>query len=215
MATLALLRTRCKTRTRDTNNAIWSDAEWTSYINDAYDDAIGDSPWWPFLKAKNTAFSYTAQAASMPLPTADVYRVNSVMNLTDRYPLAPLSGAASAVDAYPYADTAFGNPIHYRIYNQTLEVYPRPLVTITLQLEYMVTPVDLSGDSDVPIFPAQYHQGILVAGAMARAYEDDGNSAMAETHWKKYNETVEDMKTDLLSTQTENYPIIQDVWEWQ
>lgn len=214
---LATLRTRCKTRFRDANNDILQDSDWNAYINDVYDDVINDSPWWPFFKATNRNVTYPAQAASINLATAlgtDVWRVNEILDLTDRYPLAPLHGGNMVYGAYPYADQQFGSPIHYRVYGQTLEVYPRPLSAVTLSIEYMAPPPDLVADGDVPVFPEQYHR-VLVFGALALAYEDDGNIPQAQAHTKRAEDILEDMKTDLLSTQFENYPMIVDVWEWQ
>ena len=211
---LAQLRARCKSRFRDLNNSVYTDQEWTAYLNEAYDDITNDSPWWPFMQAKNTAVNYPAQAASIPLPGTDTWRVIEILDATDRYPLAPLFGGSAVFAAYPYADTTFGNPLHYRLFNNTLEVYPRPLVAITLNIEYMTPPLDLAADTDVPVFPAQYHLAI-VSGALARAYEDDGNGQQSQIHWARLDEIVDDMKSDLLGARQETYPIIQDVWEWQ
>lgn len=220
MSTLLQLRTRCKVRVRDTNNDIWSDSDWDAYLNDAYTDVVSESGIWPFLKQVNRAVVYPAQAASMLLPTdsavpgaSDVYRVTEVLNMNDRYPLAPLYGATAAGAAYPYADISFGNPLHYMIYGDTIELYPRPLVTTTLSIRYSSPPPPLVATTDVPVFPSQYHS-ILVYGAMKYAYQDDGNLQGAEACQKDYDDTLEDIKSDLLSTQTESYPVIQDVWEW-
>lgn len=208
---LATLRDRAEARFRDPSNRIVSTAEWASYLNEAYRDVVIANPYWPFLEQKNEAFIYTAEAAQVNLP-ADVWKVRSVFNVTDELPLVQLDGSTSHIDAYPFADEFFDTPTHYRIYGRTIEIYPRPAVNTTLRIDFAGTVAELSLTTDEPVFAEHWHH-ILIEGALARAYEDDGNYTAADRQWDKFGAMIESMKDDLLSTRGERYPTIADTWE--
>lgn len=196
---------RCEDRFRDTGNAIYTASVWADYINDAYSDVLSASPWWPFLMAR--ASNSVTSSGEVTLPT-DAWRVTAVYNDTDNYVLQPIDGNSDYRYYFPDADANLGNPTHYRLRANVLEVYPRPAATITVVIDYTVAPAQL-GASDEPVFPEQYHR-MLISGAMAYAYEDDDNMQQAQTHRAKFEQYLERMKDDLLVSRSERYHGIVD-----
>lgn len=208
---LSDLQARCRTRFRDPNQNIVTDAEWTSYLNDAYRAVIAASPFWPFLEVVScAALVVSAGTRGIALPT-DVTRVTAVRNATDNIPMVPLSGTTEHIRIDPEQSTT-GVPEFYRIYAGRIEVWPIPNSDTTLHVEYPAPPAMLSGASDEPVFPEQYHN-LLVEGALYRAYVDDGNLEQASVHEAQYAGILGAMLFDLLGTAREDsYPTIVDNW---
>lgn len=190
------LETRCRTRFRDPDQAVVTNTEWDDFLNDAYRDVIAASPLWPFLEQRNSAFSATAATRTTSLPT-DCYRVLAVYNQTDHIVLNQIDGRDMAFRLYPNQDET-GPPIHFRIRGQHIEWYPLPEVTTTVVLDYIATPALLAAGGDEPVFPEQYHN-ILVEGALARAYEDDGNLEQSAVHQGRFETILAGMMADLLN----------------
>jgi hypothetical protein len=207
---VSAMQGRLRTRFRDPDQDVVDNTAWLDYLNDAYHDVIGASPWWPFTENQSAILSVTAAATGVDLPT-DTWRVDGIYNVTDDYPLLPIDGNAAMWIAFSGPGTAAqtGNPTHYRIRANRILVYPNPTAATTLHVEYRTRPADLT--SGEPIFPEQYH-GILLEGALARAYIDDGNRDQAAVHEAKFQELLGGMKDDLLASRGETYPQIHDAW---
>lgn len=206
----ATIRTRCETRFRDTGNNIYSDEEWDEYILDAEAMVYAASPHWPFLKARSTSLVIVGGTGSVALPD-DATRVDAVFNSDLDYNLLPLTGNVSPYVTYPDFESVRELPIHYRVFNQTLEVYPWPANDTTLTVDYQVHPGLDTGDTAEPAFPEVYHR-ILVPGALALAYEDDGNFDMARAQQERFEAGIARMLNDLLATRSESYPALIDLW---
>lgn len=204
---LATMRTRCATRFRDPSNNVVTSSEWTSYINDAYDDVIAASPDWPFMEKFATSLvTVNANTKAVALPT-NVYRVKSVVANVDRTVLRQI---------YPVDDsdntTITGTPEWYYVAGNTLYVTPTPTTNTAYDIRYMVRPTALSSDGDVPVFPSEYH-GILVEGALTRAYIDDGADNQAQLHLSIMTNKLDNMKTSLLTRPHSGaYGRIRDTW---
>lgn len=205
------IRTRCETRFRDTGNNIYSDAEWNDYILDAEAMVYAASPYWPFHQTRNTALVVLANTGSVALP--DATRIDSVFNSTDNYLLQPLDGNVSPYLIYPDFETTRSQPDHYRFWDGSLEVYPWPSSDTTLYVDYRIAPPLDNGDTAEPAFPEVYHR-ILVPGALALAYEDDGNFEMARAQQERFEAGIQRMINDLLAARGESYPALTDAWGW-
>ena len=206
---LTALQAQCKSRFRDTSNAIYADADWTNYLNDAYRDVNAAQPYWPYMETR-TPLTVPAHTAGIALSTG-VFHVTAVYDETDKYLLEPLQGRSEYRDEYPDPAAITGPPVHYRLRGGYLEVYPRPTVDTVLQVDHFVAPAALSAGGDVPAFPEQFHP-ILVSGAMAYAYEDDGNAAQAAIHWARFNTRLQMMALTMLAPRTSRFEGIADAW---
>lgn len=214
---LTKIRQRCKARFRDVGNAIYSDDNWDDYIEEAQRDVYAASPWWPFFETRSQAITVnsatTEQGVALP---GDVIRVNAVYDTTNLYPYSPMYGRNSFRYYFPQPLATRGLPTNYRLRSSFLEVYPLPSGTFILAVDYMLAPSTMLAGTDEPPWPESYHQ-ILIAGALAKAFEDDYNFQAADVQHKKFQEGIEKMKDDLLSSRLEGYTQIpfddvDDVW---
>jgi hypothetical protein len=213
MPNRAAIRSRCQVRFRDTGENVYTAAEWNSYINDvAYDISADASSWTPpapWLEQQASAV-VEAQDSGVTMDT-NAWRVNAVYDTTNDRPLEPIDGRSAYRWQFPAPDENLGEPQFYRFWNNVLEVYPRPLVDTTLVVDYFAPPAELAADIDIPVFPAQYHTA-LVYGALAFAYEDDGNPPQADLMRGRYDRIVAQMRIDMTSSRNETYPGIVDTW---
>jgi hypothetical protein len=141
------------------------------------------------------------------LPT-DGWRVTSVYNATDGFPLELLHGRSEYRHMFPRPSENLGVPQFYRLRSNNLEVYPWAQANTTLEVDLFLPPAVLTG-SDEPIWPEQYHR-ILVDGALELASVDDGNPKQAELYRDAKDRQVSHMMTDLLGPRGESYPEILD-----
>lgn len=174
------LKTRCAVRFQDPDNDVISDADWGEYVNDALRSVYSISPGLPVLDTRSTV-DLTAGVQYVALPE-DCFALHSVYDATNDYVLDPVSNRAAIDNDFP--STSTGAPEFYRTVGNLLYVYPTPDTAVTLRLEYPGGFAPLTG-TDEPYFPEQFHH-ILVDGALALAYEDDGNASMADRHGSKF-----------------------------
>lgn len=204
------IRDAAEARFSDSANVIYTEAEWLEYINDRYQEVWGTSPFWPFKRSHATVSVTGGSRASSALSNG-VWRVESVLDTTNDLRLKPLRSRADLARIDP-SEGAVGPPQLYRLFNNTIEVWPTPETTVSLKVDVLLQGTDLAA-GDTPAFPAQYHR-MLVDGALASAYADDGNGAMAKHYEDRFVKKLEQMKGDLLDSQEEgNYVVVDDYWD--
>lgn len=201
---LAAIRARCETRYQDPNNHVFAEAEWNSYINDAYDDVLTAFDTWPWIPTRNTLVIPAGQN-TVDLP-ADVWRVLSMFNGTDNLTLYKVDGRTSALYQFNDLDST-GTPQFYRIFGNAIEVFPAASQNTDLVVEYAAHPGSLALDTDEPVFPRPYHK-ILVDGALAYAHEDDDHMDQAQRHQQRFVDSLTRLVQDLLAPQNDGYPIV-------
>lgn len=203
----ATLTTRTLTRAQDTGNHVFSEAEVKGYLNDAYMDVVAARPDWPFMETRRTQVTVTAGTGVVDLPT-DVWSVGAAFNATDGFMLDPLDGRGEPRRHFP-DDTSAGPPTLYRVLGSQIEVYPTPTTDTVLELDAFAPPAELSGDTDEPAFPRQHHR-ILVNGALAELYDDDGNHAAGDRHRARFEAGIHRLAMDLFAPRQEGYPQVID-----
>jgi hypothetical protein len=205
----SVIRSYAATRFRDPSNAIVLDTDWKNYVNTAYGDVLMRMPWAPWNEG-SASLVIGASTRSVALPT-DVDKVLAVWNSTDQFPMVPLEGRMQTYNEYPQ-QTEIGQPMHYRIFGESLLVYPLPQVSTTFVVEYVVMPADMVNDTDVPAFPTQWHD-VLVSGAVALAYRDDGNIAMAQEYDKEAEDMIKALIQDSMQPRQDRYyEIVDFIW---
>lgn len=195
------LRTYAALRFRDTNNTVVTDAGWKLYVNTAYGDVLQALPFFPWNEFATT-LTYSASTRSQSLPT-DAWQVLSVFNATDIWPMVELEGREQYLNLYPL-QTEIGSPIHYRIFNNAIQIYPLPQGSTALTVEYAAMPADMVNDADVPIIPTQWHD-LLVIGAIAKAYRDDGNDEQASAYETEFQSMLGTLKVNLSQPRNPRY----------
>lgn len=132
---------RCATRFQDFGRDSYTDSDWLGYLNDAYRDVLSASPLWPFLKFTTATLTLAAETRGVNLP-ANCFRVTSVYNNEDQYPMRAIEGDTQHIRRYP-DQTLDGIPSRYRIFNNQLQVWPLPDAQRTFTVDYIVAPADL------------------------------------------------------------------------
>lgn len=215
LITTAQLETRAGVRFSDTGNVIVTD--WVPYLQEAYDIGNAYSPYWPWMQARSDVVSLSAGTNTVDLSgtSYESYRIASVHNLTDGYPLVPLFGTAAWRAQYPDPNTETGSPVNYRLYGVNLEVWPKPDHALTLSVEYSGTPAALSHASGGPLWPQEFVYS-LVDGAIGRAYLDDGAEKFAGDYNSAFMAQLAKMEEALLSgARVETSPRILDTFfDW-
>jgi hypothetical protein len=195
------IRTYAASRFRDPALVVVADADWKNYVNDTYQDMLSRCTWFPWNEASaSLSFGIGVRSVALPL---DAWQVLSVWDATDFLPLVPLEGRVTPYQLYPQQNET-GQPQHYRVFNNKLQVYPLPTATTSLTVEYVVRPADMVADADLPVFPSIYH-GALAAGAVMLAYKDDGNLQMSGAYQQEYEDQIKRMLVDLMQPRTERY----------
>lgn len=200
---------RCGSKYRDTTNALVTADEWADYVNDAYMDVLIDSLSWEppatFLETRaTTTVTSTGEAALAD----DVWRILEVFDATNRCPLDRIDGRGSYRRFYPDTDLVTGTPEVYRLRANTIELYPRPATDVTLSISYFLAPTEL-GATDEPVFAEAYHR-ILVAGALAYAYEDDAQGDFAAAQRARFQDGLARLRIASTSSGGERYFCLED-----
>jgi hypothetical protein len=193
-------------RFSDSAFVIYTSAEWLEYVNDRYNEVWGASPDWPFKRQHLTPTVTVNTRASSALASG-TWKVESVLDATNDNRLRVMYSSSDLARIDPAEDST-GVPSLYRLYGNTIEVWPMPQATVTLHVDALIQATDLAA-GDTPSFPSQYHR-MLVDGALAMAYADDGNQAMAKLYEDKFVKKLEQMKSDLLGHQEEGSHVVQD-----
>ncbi len=195
------IRTRCAVRFSDATNALITDTVWKDYVNAVNRRVMAEENLFPNRELTTTLTSVASQRY-LTLPT-DSTRITSLHDDTNYVKLEPIEGLAEHLRLY-VTQTETGVPVSYRIREGKIDLYPLPTGVYTYTVEYLGKPGDLSADADLPAFPAQYHD-ILVEGALADAYADDGNAGQYTIHNDRFKELFQAMRLDLLGERTERY----------
>jgi hypothetical protein len=206
------LITRCEERFKDTANEVVSEAEWLSYLNEAYQEVNASYIDWPWMKDRiNVAVTGGASNQVSFDADFDVLTVTAVYNVEDQYLLLPLEGNDGYRLDYPGGDSEVGDPTNYRWHGTVLELWPNPATDFTLAADVNISPADLATSSSDPLWPNRYRRA-LVELALSRAYLDDGNAEWAATHRAEGERIIGNMVNDLLGGRIPHYPYIQDNW---
>lgn len=204
--TTASLLARVKARFDDPDQAIYDDASWVAYLNDAYKWVASSSPYWPFEETRATV-SVTAGANAGDLPTGCT-QVNLVWDQTNGIVLTPFGNRKQHAQYLPYA-TEQGTAWWYRLFNDTLEVYPAPAATTSYTIEYFGPLATLVAGSVDPAIP-EVHQGVISEYALYLAYKDDDDDGNAQAHKAEAVELLTRLATDLTANRTDSFQDVVD-----
>jgi hypothetical protein len=108
--------------------------------------------------------------------------------------------------------TLAGSPQYFYVDNGVVTTYP---VGGTLSVRYYKRPADLSGSTDIPLAPTQYH--LLIVDMAARwAYRDADNFQAIGALTPEIDRQTQTMRMDLLYTQSATTDFIRtggsDLW---
>lgn len=204
------MKTRCATRFRDPSNAIVDATGWGNYINDAKAEVDAASERWPWLETRATNVTLSAGTATVAIPGSGWY-VLSILDSTNDQPLKPLGQWTTSDGMFPTEGETTGPPQYYRMLGSNIEVFPTPNAAVVLHVTYIGAPAELSAGGDVPPFGSEFHR-ILVEGALAKAFLDDGNVDQYQAHSAVFQGLLVQMKSAYLRSRTEGFVALGDTW---
>lgn len=199
---------RAQSRFGDSAASIYTEQEWKDYVLDRYSMIWAVHSNWPFKQGHANAEVLAGARASSVLLNGS-WKVQSVRDTTNGNTLIPFARLTQINSNDPNNDSS-GTPTAYLVYNNRIEVWPKPDTAICLCVDGLIEVPTLACDAE-PAFPEQYHVA-LIEGALADAYLDDGNMEQFKVHQDRYNTVVTQMLADLLDTREENYSQIIDTW---
>jgi hypothetical protein len=171
----------CEARFGDTANSVYSATEWLAYVNAAYREFVRVAKW-PSLLAETTAV-IAAGGRSVALPSAALQGgvVAVFTSAGDPLEKQPADLPNRTVRHLTDRDT---KPVFYDIQGGRLVILPGSSAGETLTLSYLIAPTALTTLTS-PVIPATYDD-TLVAGALSRAYRDDGNADAAKQYTEEF-----------------------------
>lgn len=169
------------------------------YINEGYRLLLADNG---MARARDTTTTISVVAGTAEY-TVTASKIRSIRDTANDTVLEETSlGAIRAMDPGTDSD---GNPTHYAVRQvgaTTLKVrlYPIPSANATFDCDIVSAVTALSGDSDVPVFPEEFHT-ILSVYARLCEYEkmDDTRYALAS---KEYTALVRQLRYYLRKSDT-------------
>lgn len=202
---LSVLTSLCADRYRDPDHDVVLDAQWQSYVNQAYNEANGSSPLWPWLEAVTSSVTVPAASNTIALPGGAVQVLWAYDPATNSY----LQADQPAGDWFRGRSlTSSGAPRFYRVRGTALEVFPSPVADTPLTVSVTTFPADMTA-SDAPVWPATFHK-LLVDGALSRAYLDDGSTPQYQALDAVWKSGVADMLRTVLQARTDRAEPIRD-----
>lgn len=214
------IRNRCRSRFRDVFGAIYDDTEWNLYINEALTDVVNASPMWPFLETTSAVVTRGAahDRLTLGLDIPSAMRVIDVWNLTEGIQLVETADSRQADANHPLSPPATvperGITTSYHRLGNALLLLPPPAADTDFRVDYVSgLMTDLVADEDTPsALPDRYHR-MLIDGAMARAYQDDGNMDQHNAAKAAFDSQLANLMTELIGGRNEDYPaLIDNFW---
>jgi len=192
------------------------------WINSAYIDVLSQHSNWQFMQE---SFSFETVASQREYSVAEtgltdlekwkvddygsfrVYLTSSgVANEQYMYPI--LWDDYRQVYLYGASRTAEGLPSYFSIQpDNGLNFYLVPDAAYTITGEYFKTPTELSGNTDIPIIPTQFHMIIVWRALMFYAGFDAANEKYAMGK-NEYNKLLMRLEIDRLPKMTFGGPLV-------
>lgn len=175
--TLATVRGRVEQKLDDTS---FGTAKLNQFINDGQRDIL-NSRRYVFMERQATVTTTQGQDTLNSSPTDIQVPISLRITAPLNYSMPLTYVEYEDFDDYISNQALVGEtvPQYWRIFNQTIEIYPTPNDTYTLKLKYVKAPAELTEDSDVPEIPESFSE-ILVLAAYKRALEHNDDYDQAQ-----------------------------------
>lgn len=172
------------------------------FLQDTYLVDICEGEDWPFLEETKEGVG--------PLLVTDLRTIEYVWDTVQRRKLTPML-RGRLTDDVDVDLTTRGDPQFYYV-TGGVRVNTYPLnVTNKLQVRYWKVPTALAPGYG-PVFAERFH-GLVVDGAMVRAYQEKDNYELTREARVNFDATLEKMKGSLLHQQhdgSDDYVVITD-----
>jgi hypothetical protein len=200
MVTLATLRAQVRA-IADVDATDVSDSEINTYINDAYQEAIGEE-LWPFLLERTSFAGVPSQrdyvVAAVIASDVEPNRILHVstqgtklrkIEIVDYLQLEPQGQAETT-----------GVPVAWAVMENTkLVLWPTPTGTDEIQVIYLKVAPDLTLDADEPLLPSRW-AFVLKWGALSYVYQKIGDQDSQESARKFFSDAITQAVADLVKS---------------
>jgi len=191
--------------------------EITQWVNDAYSDIQQEQQYWNWKRSRtfslalsNGVATYSRATIQVQLPTWD-YIIPMVDRSGTPYVLVHRTSVGFSDQTLcffiPYQDwrgykdrgtIPSGKPVYYtELPDKSLSFYPTPDAAYTVTTDYRKVLDVLSGDSDTPEMPDQYHEAIAWGAAALWALQRESANKYAAFRDKR-DEIMDKMRVDEL-----------------
>lgn len=194
MATLAELRSKVRSQTQ-TTDAILTDSEVDSWLQEAFDRTIAAENQWPFYEY-TWSLTLTAGSSTIAMPTSPSVEASGIVSLVDSTANARLVMVDHewAENWYTTNPITVGTAVHYSIWADTIHFWP---VTDfaddhTISLRGFRRPSDwiADGASAEPDCDSRLHLA-LANYAIALAYIQQEDESLERVYMERWQKDVE------------------------
>lgn len=200
MANLGTLRAQVR-QIADVDATDVSDAEINTYLNDAYQEAIGEE-LWPFLLARDEASAVASQSDYIVASWfASDMEPNRILHVSTRGIKLRKIEVVDYLQLEPHGQTeTTGVPVAWAVMENTrLVLWPTPTTTDTIQVIYLKVAPDLTQDADEPLFPSRWHY-TLKWGGLSYVYQKIGDLESQESARNFFDEAMKAAVADLVKS---------------
>lgn len=192
------------------------------WINDAYIDIQSHQTTWRFMEG---SFSFTTTADTREYSVSTIGLTDHERWIINTFGDARVYLTSTGVSGEQYLDY-----LYWDLYRQTylfgarrsetgfprviaihpdnsLDLYPTPGDIYTITGKYYKKPVELSGDSDEPVFPSQFHTAIIWRALMLYGAFYAANEKY-EHGQNEYRKIIRRMQFDQLPKMTFGAPLV-------
>lgn len=194
---LAGIRSAVANRLDDTS---YDAASLNQFANDV-NRYICNSRRWRFME-KVFIGTVTTGSANYAVPTDFQSAVNITLTSPDNSAaFIPYMPFEQFDQLYPDPTAATnGRPLLWYRFGLTINFYPAPDQTYTMNLRYLKVPTTMTLDTDVPDIPLEF-QEVVTLGAYAKALERNDQFDQAEAIMKQYRDGLDAMTRRLQTAQ--------------
>lgn len=172
---------RCEERFGDTTNAVIPAVEWLSYVNAAYRAFIRAVKWRSLVTETTAAIAANGRSVALPAAALNGEVVDVLVN---GIPLEPQPPGLPERQVAHWSDHPTV-PMYFEIRGSRVSVLPAWAAGGNLTIAYLAAPTALTTVSS-PVTPTTYDDA-LIAGALAQAYRDDGNSDLGNFYQAEFD----------------------------
>lgn len=195
---LSQLRTHVRSLVAIASTDIVSDADLTTFINEAYLEIMRDADW-PFLR-NETTLNLASGVDSYTLPAGvgevSIASVSVQSNDANRRQLRPRSRYSVDDTLGPLIN---GKPMEYNTWRGSIQFWPTPDMTETITIRYFNEPAALVNNTDTPTFEAKFHTVIAYGAAVRVLYREGDETERRAFYNAQFRNGLEQMKEDYLS----------------
>lgn len=138
-------------------------------------------------------YRITEVSGTPPLTISDLGTIEEVVDTSNNYAQLQNTDRRTLRSAYNDISTT-GSPTYFFVDNTSLRVFP---IGGSVTVRYYKRPADLSGSTDTPLAPSQYHM-LIIDMAARWAYKDSDNEQEAQALGEDINRQLQIMRLDLL-----------------